>query len=223
MPLWAKTCLKQISQDEKAPYLNPDAFCRFIGPKNLGKVLVDDELVTCLLDNGHSSTSSCPPMLRSGEWTSCPWSIWPKRLVSHPPHQRHRWHLSGTHWVCYDECQGAWHRRVRRRPDCHSDGRSCMMEWLVILGTPTIYWVMEVIKESEISKLAVPWASLRISWLMRDVMAKLGQVMVNDIANKPIAPLHVDEVVRVAVNVQCLLLATRPFMVRSISFCMVTR
>ena len=29
-------------------------------------------------------------------------------------------------------------------------------------------------------------------------MAKLGQVMVNDIANKPIAPLRVDEVVRVA-------------------------
>ena len=73
-----------------------------------------------------------------------------------------------------------------------------MMEWPVILGTPTIYWVMEVIKESEISKLAVPWASSPVSWLMRDVVAKLGQVMVNDIANKPIVPLHVDEVVRVA-------------------------
>ena len=73
-----------------------------------------------------------------------------------------------------------------------------MTEWPVILGTPTIYRVMEVIKESEISKLVVPWASSRISWLMRDVVAKLGQVKVNDIANKPIAPLHVDEVVRVA-------------------------
>ena len=30
------------------------------------------------------------------------------------------------------------------------------------------------------------------------LLAKLGQVVVNDIANKPIAPLHVDEVVRVA-------------------------
>ena len=26
--------------------------CRFIGPKNLGKALIDDELVSCLLDNG---------------------------------------------------------------------------------------------------------------------------------------------------------------------------
>ena len=33
---------------------------------------------------------------------------------------------------------------------------------------------------------------------MRDILAKLGQVVVNDIANKPIAPLHIDEVVRVA-------------------------
>ena len=72
-----------------------------------------------------------------------------------------------------------------------------MTKWPVILGTPTLYLVMEVIKESEISKLAVPWASSRVSWLMRDVLAKLGQVVVNDIANKPIAPLHVDEVVRV--------------------------
>ena len=32
--------------------MNPDAFCRFIGPKNLGKALIDDELASCLLDNG---------------------------------------------------------------------------------------------------------------------------------------------------------------------------
>ena len=73
-----------------------------------------------------------------------------------------------------------------------------MSEWPVILGTPTIYRVMEVIKESEISKLAVPWASSRVSWLMRDIQARLSQVVVNDVANKPISPLNVDEVVRVA-------------------------
>ena len=73
-----------------------------------------------------------------------------------------------------------------------------MSEWLVILGTPTIYRVIEVIKESEISKLAVPWASSQVSCLMRDVQARLGQVVVNDVANKPISPLNVDEVARVA-------------------------
>ena len=37
---------------KKIPYLNPDAYWRFIGPKNWGKALIDDELTTCLLDNG---------------------------------------------------------------------------------------------------------------------------------------------------------------------------
>ena len=73
-----------------------------------------------------------------------------------------------------------------------------MSEWPVIMGTPTIYRVMEVIKESEISKLAVPWASSRVSWLMRDIQARLGQMVVNDVVNKAILPLNVDEVVRVA-------------------------
>ena len=73
-----------------------------------------------------------------------------------------------------------------------------MTECPVILGTLTLYRVMKVIKESEISKLTVPWSSSRISWLMRDVTARLGQVVINDVANKPIAPLDVDKVVRVA-------------------------
>ena len=41
-----------------------------------------------------------------------------------------------------------------------------MKDCPVILGMPTIFRVMEVIKESEISKLAIPWASSRVSWLM---------------------------------------------------------
>ena len=57
---------------------------------------------------------------------------------------------------------------------------------------------MEVIKESEISELAVPWASSRLSWLMRDVHARMSQMVVNDVANKSVAPLSVDEVVRVS-------------------------
>ena len=73
-----------------------------------------------------------------------------------------------------------------------------LKDFQVILGTATIYQVMEVIKESEISELAVPWASSRLSWLMRDVHARMSQLVVNDVANKSVAPLSVDEVVRVS-------------------------
>ena len=63
---------------------------------------------------------------------------------------------------------------------------------------PTIFRVMEVIKESEISKLAVPWASSRVSWLVRGIQACMGQLNVDDVANKSVALLPVDEVVRVS-------------------------
>ena len=46
-----------------------------------------------------------------------------------------------------------------------------LKDFQVILGMPTIYRVMEVIKESEISELAIPWASSRVSWLMRSIHA----------------------------------------------------
>ena len=68
----------------------------------------------------------------------------------------------------------------------------------VILGTPTIFRVMEVIKESKISKLAIPWASSRVSWLMRSMHARMSQLAVDDVANKSVAPLSVEEVVRVS-------------------------
>ena len=45
------------------PYLNPDPYCRFIGPKNLGEALIDGELATCLLDNSTFSEKGdqeCP-------------------------------------------------------------------------------------------------------------------------------------------------------------------
>ena len=72
-----------------------------------------------------------------------------------------------------------------------------MKDCPVVLGMPTLFRVMEVIKESEISELAVPWANSRLSWLMRGVHAKMSRLQVKDVANKPIAPLSVDEVVRV--------------------------
>ena len=172
---------------KKAPYLNLDAFCRFIGPKNLEKVPIDDELVSCLLDNGAQLNFITPAYAQEQGMDIMSLDYLAEEIGGAIPLIRGLGGISVPGIAGYDKDQIAI---VMDDPG--------MTEWPVILGTPTLYRVMEVIKESEISKLAVPWASSRISWLMRDVLAKLGQVVVNDIANKPIAPLHVDEVVRVA-------------------------
>ena len=183
---------------KRAPYLNPDALCRFIGPKNLGKALIDDELTSCLLDNGAQLNFITPAYAQEQGMDIMSLDYLLQEIRGSIPLIRGLggilvepigFVMMNVKVPCvqgYDEDQIAI---VMDNPG--------MTEWPVILGTPTLHRIMEVIKESEISKLAVPWASSRVSWLMRDILAKLGQVVMNDIVNKPIAPLHVDEVVRV--------------------------
>ena len=165
----------------------------------MGKALIDDELTTCLLDNGAQLNFITPAYAQEQgmDIMSLDYlaqevggSVPPIRGIGGISVEPVRFVMMNMKVPCvqgYDEDQIAI---VMDDPG--------MSEWPVILGAPTIYWVMEVIKESEISKLAVPWASSQVSWLMRDVQARLGQVVVTDVANKPISPLNVDEVVRVA-------------------------
>ena len=165
----------------------------------MGKALIDGELTNCLLDNGAQLNFITPAYAqeRGMDIMSLDYlaqeiggSVPPIRGIGGISMEPIGFIMMNVKVPCvqgYDEDQIAI---VMDDPG--------MTEWPVILGTPTIYRVMEVIKESEISKLAVPWASSRVSWFMRDVQARLGQVVVKDVVNKPISPLNVDEVVRVA-------------------------
>ena len=184
---------------ERVPYLNPDAFSRFIGPRNWGQALINDELTTCLLDNGAQLNFITPAYAVERGMDIMSLDRLAQEIGGQLPHIRGMggnpvepigFVLMNVKVPCvwgYDEDQVAL---VMDDPE--------MSECPVILGTSTLYQVMEVIKESEISELAVPWSLSRLSWLMRDVMARLGQVAINDVANKPIAPLDVDKVVTVA-------------------------
>ena len=184
---------------ERVPYLNSDAFSRFIGPRNWGQALTNDELTTCLLDNGAQLNFISPAYAIERGMDIMSLDRLAQEIGGQLPHIKGMggspvepigFVLMNVKVPCvrgYDEDQVAL---VMDDPE--------MSECPVILGTLTLYQVIEVIKESEISKLAVLWSSSRLSWLMQDVMARLGQVVINDVANKPIAPLDVDEVVRVA-------------------------
>ena len=159
----------------------------------MGKALIDDELVSCLLDNGAQLNFITPAYAQERGMDIVSLDSLAEEIEGAIPLIRGLGGISvepvgfimmnvkvpGVEG--YDEDQITI---VMDDPG--------MTEWAVILGTPTLYRVMEVIKESEISKLVVPWASSQVSWLMRDILAKLGQVVVNDIANKPIAPLKMN-------------------------------
>ena len=181
---------------ERVPYLNLDAFSRFIGPKNWGKALINDELTTCLLDNGAQLNFITPAYALERGMDIMSLDQLAQEIGGPSPLiagmggnlvEPTGFVIMNVKVPCirgYDEEQVAL---VMDDPG--------MVECPVILGTSTLYRVMEVIKESEISKLAVPWSSSRISWLMQDVMAKMGRVVVNDVANKPISPLDVNKIV----------------------------
>ena len=183
----------------QALYLNPDTFRRFIGPKNLGQTLIDGELTTCLLDNRAQLNFVTPSFAQERGMDIMSMECLAREIGGQVPPI---WGIGGIMvepigFVLMNVKVPCVRGYNEDKVAIVMDDRD-MSECPVILGTPTIYRVMEVIKESKISKLAVPWASSRIAWLMRDVQAKLGQAEVKDVANKPISPLHMDEVVRVA-------------------------
>ena len=177
-------------------YLNPDSYCHFIGPKNLVEVLIDGELTTCLLDNGAQINFVTPAYARQRGMDIMSLDHLAQEIGGQiPPIAR----IGGI--MVEPEGFIVMNVQVPCVKGYNEDQIAIVMEdpglkdFQVILGTATIYRVMEVIKESEISELAIPWASSRLPWLMRDVHARMSQVVVDDVANKSVAPLSVDEVV----------------------------
>ena len=140
--------------------MNPDAFSRFIGSKNWGQALINDELTTCLLDNGAQLNFITPSYAIERGTDIMSLDRLAQEIGGPVPHIKSMgsipvepigFVLMNVKVPCvqgYDEDQVAL---VMDDPE--------MAECPVILGTPTLYRVMEVIKESEISKLAVPWSS----------------------------------------------------------------
>ena len=184
------------SKVKGVPYQNPDPYCQFIGPKNWGNALIDEELMTCLLDNGSQLNFVTPAYVHKQEMDIMSLDSLPQEVGGKIPPIRgigsimvdpEGFVMMNVKIPCvkgYNEDQIAIVMDDPGMKDCP-----------VILGTPTIFQVMEVIKESEISKLAMPWASSRVSWLIRGVQARMSQWNVDNVANKSVPPLSVDEVI----------------------------
>ena len=133
------------SKVKRALYLNPDAFCRFIGPKNLGQAFIDDELTTCLLDNGAQLNFVTPSFAQERGMDIMSLDCLAQEIrgqilcikcIGSIPVEPVGFILMNVKVPCvqgYDEDQVAM---VMDDPD--------MSEGPVILGTPTLYRVIEV-------------------------------------------------------------------------------
>ena len=176
--------------------MNPDPFKWFIGPKNWGEARIDGELTTCLLDNGAQLNFMTPTyVLKRGLNMMSLDHLTQEVGGTLPPIQG----IGGimvepTGFVIVNvqvPCVKGYNEdQIAIVLDDPS-----MKECPVILGTPTLYRVMQVIKQSEISKLAIPWAASQLCWLMKDWSACMGHIPVSDATNKVVTAASVDEVV----------------------------
>ena len=64
----------------------------------------------------------------------------------------------------------------------------------IILGTPTMDWAIRALKESEIDRLATPWACVRKSTLLQAATTRVAAVRA-DVATKPIDVTGYEELV----------------------------
>ena len=138
----------------------------------MGEALIDRELATCLLDNGAQLNFITPAYAH--KWGMDIMSL--ESLAQEvggkiPP-------IAGIGGIMVNpEGFVMMNVQIPCVKGYNEDQIAIVMDdlglkdCLVILGMPTIFRVMEVIKESEISELAIPWASSRVSWLMRGMHA----------------------------------------------------
>ncbi|MCG8621013.1 MAG: retropepsin-like domain-containing protein, partial [Proteobacteria bacterium] len=164
--------------------LNPDPFQRWIGPQNWGEAIINGELTTCLLDNGAQLNFITPQYALQHDMPV--FSL--ERLQEETGQEVPPIHGIGGIMVKPDGFV-IMNVRVPCVKGYNEDQIAIvlddpgMKECPVILGTPTLYRVMEVTKESEISRLATPWASSRVSWLMRGLGAHVASCQLDDVAN----------------------------------------
>ena len=180
-----RKCFGKLKDGTKpVPCLNPDPFKHFIGPKNWGEAFIDGELTTCLLDNGAQLNFMTPAYAAKRNLNVFSLECLTQEIGGPLPPIRG---IGGilvepTGFVLVNvqvPCVKGYNEdKIIIVLDDPSMG-----ECPIILGTPTLYRVMQVIKESEITKLATQWAMSRFSWLARTLHATVAQTPMDNIAN----------------------------------------
>ena len=199
------------------PFLNQDALARWLGRDTIGKVRVDGRPCLANLDTGATVNTVAPEYVVTHGLTVYPMEDLTGPLTNGGPlfdgvggmqvrakgYVVIRVQVDGV--AGYDEDQVAI-----------VFGKQSAFESRVpiLLGTPTIERVVQVMKEDEIDKLATPWALARTSTLLRIKAARVstarreGKVDPDDldlaqdgVANRRLDPFTFEEVARVAKDV----------------------
>ena len=165
-----------VKPPQQTPFLNPYPFQCWHGVKNIPRVRINGETCTALLDNGAQINT-----------------ITPKYVSDHSLQMGLITNLLGTKVTCIG-LGNAYMRPsgyivIRVQVDgvqgCNEDQIALVILDLsnfaarvpVILGTPTISHIVNVMKEKEINAFVMPWANARVAHLLsrcRMTVVKVG-------------------------------------------------
>ena len=172
--------------------MNPDPFQHWHGAENVAKMKINGESCEALHDNGAQINTVLPHYVKNHSLEMGP--------ITDLIGARVTCIGLGTAYtqplgyvivqVQVDRVQGYDEDQIALViPD-----ESKFAEWIpIILGTPTISYVVNVMKERDIDALVMPWANARVAHLLS--MHRVVATVVDDQASESVDPMGHDEVV----------------------------
>ena len=154
-----------VTQPKQTPFLNPDTFQHWYMVENISKVKINRESCKALLDNGAQINTITPNYVKN-HWLEMGLitDLISVRIAC-VGHRNAYTHLLGyvIVQVQVDGVQGYDEDQLALVvPD-----ELKFAEWVpIILGTPTISHIVNVMKEREIDALVMPWANARVAHLL---------------------------------------------------------
>ena len=172
-----------IKSPQQTPFLNPDPFRCWHGVEKVARVRINGESYIALLDNGVQINTITSKYISDQSWQMGPITNLLGAKVTCVGLGNTYTRLLGYVVIqvqvdgvqCYDEDQIAL---------VIPDVSNFAVRIPVILGTPTISCIVNVMREKEIDALAMPWASGRVAHLLsvhRMTAVKVGDSTMEEV------------------------------------------
>ena len=159
---------------KKTPFLNPDPLTCWSGPKNIIHVRIDGENSWNLLDNGSTINAVTPEFIETHSLDVSPLSDLVDDTMSINGFGRLFSQPLG-YIILRSQVEGVWGYNEDHVTLMILDSTTFGFPVLVTLGTQTISWIINVIKESEIDELL---ASLNGSGITHLLACNQGELSI---------------------------------------------
>ena len=147
------------------PFLNPDPFQNWYGVKNVAKVKINRESCMALLNNGMQINTIMPSYVKSHSLESGPITNLIGRWVTCiGMRNAYTWPLS--YIIIKVQVDGVQGYNEDQIALVVPDLSNFVVRIPIILGTPTISHIINVMKEREIDALVTLWANARVANLL---------------------------------------------------------